>query len=260
MNRAFLASLTLALSFAFASTSHAQTTRVQVVNFTVDGDPPPEQYRQMLADGIRPTLVEVERCYNARLAVNPRLQGDYGLRLWVSARQVIRATAETSVGDTTLEECARAAIRQFTLPPQAPEGGATVRFVVRFTAPPVGTVPPAAVTVTPTPVAPTQPTPVATPTPRAQVRISTSRGRLDAAAITAALPMAALEQCANGSVGNLPMNIVISRRGSTSSTVASGATVRDRALSRCVVLALRTMSAPVATGATRALLVVTYVR
>ena len=148
MNRAFFASLTLALSFAFASSSHAQTTpRVQVVDFTVDGDPPPDEYRQMLADGIRPTLGEVERCYNTRLAANPRLQGDYRLRLWVSARQVIRATAETTLGDATLEECARAAIRQFTLPPQAPDGGATVRFVVRFTAPPVGTVPPAAVAV-----------------------------------------------------------------------------------------------------------------
>ena len=261
MNRAFLAPLTLALSFAFASTSHAQTTpRVQVLDFTVDGDPPPAQYQQMLADGIRPTLVEVERCYNTRLAVNPRLQGDYRLRLWVSARQVIRSTAETSVGDATLEECARVAIRQFTLPPQAPEGGATVRFVVRFTAPPVGTVPLAPVVVTPTPMAPTQPTPVATPTPRAQVSISSSRGRLDAAAITAALPMAALEQCANGSVGNVPMNIVVSRRGTTSSSTARGATTRDRALSRCVVLALRTMTTAPAPGATRALLVVTYAR
>lgn len=261
MNRAFLASLTLTLFSAFASASHAQTTpRVQVVNFTVDGDPPPAQYQQMLTDGIRPTLAEVERCYNTRLAVNPRLQGDYGLRLWVSARQVIRATAETSVGDTTLEECARAAIRQFTLPPQAPEGGATVRFIVRFTAPPVGTVPPAAVAVTPTPVAPTQPTPVATPTPRVQVSITRATGRLDAAAITAALPMAALEQCANGSVGNLPMNIVVNRRGATSSTAASGATVRDRPLSRCVVLALRTMTAPATTGSTRALVVVGFTR
>jgi hypothetical protein len=262
MNRAFLASLTLALTLFVATTSHAQTTpRVQVVNFTVDGDPPPDQYRQMLADGIRPTLAEVERCYNARLAVNPRLQGDFGLRLWVSARQVIRATAETSIGDTTLEECARAAIRQFTLPPQAPEGGASVRFIVRFTAPPPGTVPPAPVTVTPT-----QPAPIAPPArvaavpPRVQVRVATARGPLDASGITTALPGAALEQCANGAVGDMPMNIAVSRRGVVSASAARGATIRDRALSRCVVLALRTMTVPTTAAGTRAQVVVTFTR
>jgi hypothetical protein len=110
-----------------------ETPRVQVTDFTVDGNPPPAAYRDLLANAIRPTLSQVEQCYERRLSVSPQVRGDYRLRLWVSARQVIRATPESSVGDRELEECARAAIRQFTLPPQAPEGGATVRFVVRFT-------------------------------------------------------------------------------------------------------------------------------
>jgi hypothetical protein len=95
----------LSISLCLPDALAAQTTpRVQVTDFTVDGNPPPAEYRDLLANAIRPTIAQVEQCYDRRLAVTPTLGGDFRLRLWVSARQVIRATPESSVGDTELEE------------------------------------------------------------------------------------------------------------------------------------------------------------
>lgn len=252
------------LASSLTATASAQTTpRVQVTDFTVDGDPPPAEYRQMLADGIAPTVSQVEACYNTRLAVRPTLAGDFRLRLWVSARQVIRATPETSVGDTELEECARAAIRRFTLPPQAPEGGATVRFVIRFTAPPPGTVPPPAPTPTPTPVieqtpvAPTPP-PVAA-TPRVTVAIRSRTGALTADAITSAFPASVFEVCATGPTGTLPLSLTISTRGRVTATASRG-TTRSAPTASCVVRQARTVTAPTARRASTARLTLTFVR
>ncbi len=257
-----LASLTLAVSMP----ASAQTTpRVQVTDFTVDGDPPPAAYRQVLADGIRPTIGDVEQCYNRRLAVRPTLAGDYRLRLWVSARQVIRATGETSIGDTELEECARAAIRRFTLPPQAPEGGATVRFVVRFTAPPPGTVPPAVTTpVTPpapvivqTPVAPVAPPVVQTP--RVAVEVRSPSGGLTAEAITSAFPALVFEPCATGVTGTLPVTLTISTRGRVTARASRGTTASAAAAS-CAVRQARTVTTPAARRASTARLTLTFLR
>ncbi len=240
----------------------AATPRVRVDEFTVDGNPPPAEYRQILSDAIRPTIGSVEQCYDRRLAVNPRLGGDYRLRLWVSARQVIRATPETSVGDTELEECARAAIRTFTLPPQAPEGGATVRFVVRFTPPPPGTVPPAPVVTPPpaiavAPIAPPQPQIITNP--RVTVRIESVRGALAAPSLQSTFPALGFDTCATGQTGEIPVNVSINGRGQIAASPGRG-TLRDRNVMRCVERTLEALRAPTSSGRTRMRVVFTFVR
>ncbi|MFO0714102.1 MAG: hypothetical protein U0353_29870 [Sandaracinus sp.] len=244
---------------AAAQAAIAPPPRVQVTDFTVDGDPPPAEYRELLANAIAPTIGQVEQCYDRRLAVNPRLAGDYRLRLWVSARQVIRATPESSVGDTDLEECARAAIRQFTLPPQAPEGGATVRFVVRFTAPPPGTVAvtPSAPTVTLTPIAPTPPPAITNP--RVTVRIEAIRGALAAPSLESSFPAVGFEACANGQTGEVPVAVSINARGQIAANPGRG-TLRDRAVLRCVEQHLEALHAPASPGRTRLRAIFTFVR
>jgi hypothetical protein len=267
LRTAALAATTWALIATSAVGARAQTAaatdRVRVDEFTVDGNPPPAEYRDLLANAIRPTLGAVERCYDERLAVNPRLGGDYRLRLWVSARQVIRATPESSVGDPQLEECARAAIRTFTLPPQAPEGGATVRFVVRFTPPPPGT----AIAATPapsqpsvimTPIAPS--TPAVITNPRVQVRIESTRGALAAPSLEQTFPAIGFEQCATGGTGEVPVSVAINARGQISASAARGATLRDRAVARCVVRQLEALRAPTSSGRTRLRVVFVFVR
>lgn len=258
---ALLASL-LGASVAQAQTP-AATPRVRVEEFTVDGNPPPAEYRQILADAIRPTIGSVEQCYDRRLAVNPALGGDYRLRLWVSARQVIRATPESSVGDTELEECARSAIRRFTLPPQAPEGGATVRFVVRFTPPPQGSVPPVAATPTPppaiavTPIAPPQPQIITDP--RVTVRIESVRGALAAPSLQSTFPALGFDTCATGQTGEIPVNVAINARGDIAASPGRG-TLRDRNVMRCVERTLEALHAPASNGRTRMRVVFTFVR
>ncbi|GAB4199722.1 MAG: hypothetical protein OHK0013_10090 [Sandaracinaceae bacterium] len=240
----------------------AATERVRVEEFTVDGNPPPAEYRDLLANAIRPTLGAVERCYDQRLAANPRLGGDYRLRLWVSARQVIRATPESSVGDTQLEECARAAIRTFTLPPQAPEGGATVRFVVRFTPPPSGTIvaapTPAEPSVIMTPIAP--PPPPTVTNPRVQVRIESIRGALAAPSLEQTFPALGFDACATGATGEIPVAVAINARGQISASAGRGATLRDRNVARCVVQRLEALTAPTSSGRTRLRAVFVFVR
>jgi len=242
--------------------STAATPRVRVEEFTVDGNPPPAEYRQILSDAIRPTIGSVEQCYDRRLAVNPRLGGDYRLRLWVSARQVIRATPESSVGDTELEECARAAIRTFTLPPQAPEGGATVRFVVRFTPPPAGTVAPAPVVTPPpaiavAPMAPPQPQIITDP--RVTVRIESVRGALAAPSLQSTFPALGFDTCATGQTGEIPVNVAINARGQIAASPGRG-TLRDRNVMRCVERTLEALRAPTSAGRTRMRVVFTFVR
>lgn len=260
----FLFAATLLWPFASAGEAQAvaATERVRVEDFTVDGNPPPAEYRDLLANAVRPTLGAVERCYDQRLATNPRLGGDYRLRLWVSARQVIRATPESSLGDTELEECARAAIRTFTLPPQAPEGGATVRFVVRFTPPPAGTVvatpTPAQPSVIMTPIAPTPPPTITSP--RVQVRIESIRGALAAPSLEQTFPALGFETCASGGTGEIPVSVAINARGQISASAARGATLRDRTVSRCVVRQLEGLRAPTSRGRTRMRVVFVFLR
>ncbi|AKF11210.1 hypothetical protein [Sandaracinus amylolyticus] len=268
--------VSLALLIALPSTTLAQgTATVSVADLTVADQRPPDRYRDLLATGLRPTLGPVLECYRERLARTPALQGTLRLRLWVSARQVIRATEEAStLGDDTFDECARARVREFRLPDAAPDGGAMVRFTLYFTRTGVtggalaipgdvfatldGTVPPpSAAPVTPPtpPVTTTTPTTPPPATSRATVRVDTARGALTTDQIAGAIPATTFDGCTAAS-GELPINLFIARDGRPSATRGRG-TLRDGATIQCVMRALRAVRFPTARRSTRATLTIT---
>jgi hypothetical protein len=251
--RALLLSLFVSLWPALGA---AQGT-VTIDELTVDGDPPPAAYRSMLTDAIAPHLEEIRGAYARRLAERPGLGGDYRLRLWVSAREVIRITPESSVGDDTLERQTREAIYRFRLPPAAPGGGAWVRFVVRFVAP--AAAPPASSPLASAPPVmgpPTAPPASAPARPLPTVRIDRIAGALAESALAGALPVPALGTCANGAGGEVPLRVVVDRRGRLSARAGRG-TLRDRATVRCIVRALESLSLGPEAGPTRARITVT---
>lgn len=261
-SRSSLGCVSVLVALVAGSASAQGTPRVRVEEFTVDGNPPPAEYRQILADGIRPTVADIERCYERRLAVRPTLGGDFRLRLWVSAREVIRATPESSIGDSELEECTRTAIRAFRLPPQAPAGGATVRFVVRFTPPPPGSVPapsPVEPTPAPTPAPIAPPIPQTITDPRVVVRIESIRGALAAPSLESTFPALGFEACANGQVGEVPVAVAIDARGRVSARPGRGS-IRDRGVLSCVAERLESLTAPPSNGRTRMRVVFRFLR
>ncbi|MCX7808124.1 MAG: hypothetical protein N2515_05920 [Deltaproteobacteria bacterium] len=231
--------------------------KVEIIDFTVDGHPVPPQYQNMFERGIRPTVAEIEACYARRLMERPGLGGDFRLRLWVSARQVIRVTPESSVGDSVLEECTRAAILRFTLPPEAPEGGATVRFAVRFVPQPASSQP-----------APSLPPPPSTKDgessstnnapvhpPKAQgekgltIRIDSIDGPLRSSLLQGSFPAVGLEACTQGWKGVLRLRIRINRAGRISARAERGQ-MESPGLIRCVVQRLESIRLAPSTGPT----------
>lgn len=266
--------LTLALP---ASASAQATASVSVADLTVDDQRPPDRYRDLLATGLRPTLGPVLECYRDRLARSPSTQGTLRLRLWVSARQVIRATEEAStLGDDTFDECARARVREFRLPDAAPDGGASVRFTLYFRrtgltggaltipgdvfATLEGSVPsPASAPATPpsppvttAPVAPQPPPPSA---PRATVQVLTATGGLGTDEIAAAIPGTAFDACTTAG-GELPVSLFVARDGRPSATRQRG-TLRDGAAITCVMRAVRAVRFPASRRSTRATMTIT---
>lgn len=222
---------TLSMSIAPTSAAAQTSTRVAVTDLEIDGSPPPEGYRPMLTQAIQPTIGEIERCYDTALRTRPTLGGALRLRLWVSGREVIRTTPETSVGDTTLETCTRTAVRAFHLPPEAPGGGVAVRFTVRFTAPPV----PVATPSTTTEIAPTTPLPPVAPAARASVdvtRITNDRtGNTAVADITRVV-----EGCASDATSGMaaPFRVTFDTTGRATATLSRG-TLTDATARRCLV-------------------------
>ena len=107
----FLSAVLAALVASLPSVGHAQATAsVSIAGLTVDGDPPPGEYRELMRTALQPTLRPVLECYQDVLRTTPTRQGSLRLRLWVSAREVIRATEEAStLGDDAFDECAAAA-------------------------------------------------------------------------------------------------------------------------------------------------------
>lgn len=108
------------------------TARVSVEDLTVDERRPPSFYVTMMQGAVREPLEGVLECYRARLADAPTVGGDLRLRMWVSARRVIRVTPEQDLADAELQTCAVARIRTLTLPSSAPRAGASVRLTLRF--------------------------------------------------------------------------------------------------------------------------------
>ena len=249
--------LALALALALPSLAHAQT--VAVHDLTVDGNPPPDEYRQQLDAAIATSLVPIRGCYASALATHPGLHGDLRLRLWVSARQVIRVTPETSVGDAALETCAHDRVHEFTLPPQAPEGGAQVRFTMTFTPPAGG----AAITPPPTTTAPpptsivTPPTSIVTPVPTpattgaAHVAIDRSRGALSTETMTYVIDHAGFAQCTTSAHGTVPIHVTVNAAGHATAHAGRG-TLRDAAYQTCVVARLTAATWPPASATTHA--------
>lgn len=262
-----LLTLTITSLLLVAGGAEAQG-RVSIENLTIDGDPPPDEYREVLAAGLRPSLLTISSCYAATLAADPTVQGDYMLRMWVSAREVIRITPESDLGNDTLELCTRQAIYAFHLPPEVPAGGAWVRMTIRFVGPPPGTMatppPPAA-----TPPATTPPTSSITP-PTAPVtselltllpagaptvRIDSISGALERGRFEGAMPVPALAACADGTAGSLPVRITVTAAGRVRARAGRGmsSTVRN-----CVVEALRAVAAPTSSGSTSVRVTVTF--
>ncbi len=263
--------LSLALSLALSPSSadaQAATASVSVANLTVDGDPPPGTYRDLLRTGLQPTLGPVLECYQTALRTTPSRQGTLRLRLWVSAREVIRATEEEStLGDDTLDECARARVRLFRLPDAAPTGGASVTFTLFFlrtgiaagptpgdvfarvegpvpaAAPPAPPAPPPVVSV---PIPPTT-APIA---PRATIHVDTVTGSLDEAAILSSLPLTAFDACPAGT-GDRVLTLSIARAGTVRVTAGRG-TLRERTVFQCVMRTIRETVMPSARRSTRA--------
>lgn len=121
--------LVLALSVARAEHAYSQSRvpAVRVADLTVDGIVPPPTYADLLLAGIAPIIDDLRGC----LLATPG-SGQLRLRLWVSARQVIRTTVLESSIEGELQRCAVARIRTIRLPDDAPPGGAEVKFTLHF--------------------------------------------------------------------------------------------------------------------------------
>jgi hypothetical protein len=109
-----------------------------------------------------------------------------------------------------------------------------------------------------TPVAPTPPPTVTDP--RVQVRIESIRGALAAPSLEQTFPALGFEACATGGTGEIPVSVAINARGQISASAARGATLRDRAVARCVVQRLEGLTAPTSSGRTRMRVVFVFVR
>ncbi len=112
------------------------TQSVVADEITLDGEPPPDDFADVVREHTDALLERAERCYADRLAARPGVGGEHRLRVYVSAAQIIRVTTESStLDDPPLEDCVKQRILQYELPPEAPRGGIMVRFRLRFTPP-----------------------------------------------------------------------------------------------------------------------------
>jgi hypothetical protein len=119
--------------------SIAETRTITLTDLTLGGAPPPEQYAERLGEHVEAIVGRVERCYAERLDAGARPEGEHRLNIWVSARQVIRVTAEAStLADPALEGCIKRSLLAYPIPPEAPRGGVRVRFRLLFAPPPEG--------------------------------------------------------------------------------------------------------------------------
>ena len=256
----------LLLSLAFASSAHAQTAsgpRVELLAVTVDGQTPPESYRQMFAGAVEAAMAPIVQCYRDRIAAGSGAEGDLGLRLWVSARQVIRTTPEAdTLRDPALVTCSRARILEVRLPDSAPESGATVRFTLRFSGARAAAGASGPGTTTGTTVTPPQTSAGGTPvvaSSRAEVRVDSIRGALGTDIVLPAVPTTAFDACPAGT-GSLPLTLTITRRGTLTVSQRAGNTLRPYAARRCVLAAVRALRMPTSTASTRAQITITLAR
>lgn len=264
--------LALALVALFALSSPALAQTVTVHDLTVDGDPPPSEYQAMLDAAIATAVVPIRTCYERELTTHPGLGGDLRLRLWVSARQVIRVTPETHIGSDTLETCAHDRVHEFTLPPQAPEGGAQVRFVMTFTPPAGGSTSSSSTsssstsssttsssTPPPTTHSPSIMTPVVPPTTivlPVTIALDRVRGALSQETLQYVMNHAGFEQCTTAMHGTVPVSVTVTAAGAARASVGRG-TLRDAAFRQCIQQHVASATYPTATATSRFRVVVT---
>lgn len=179
----------------------------------MDGRRAPESFHEMLSEAVGNALTPILDCYRHRLAERPDLTGDLRLRLWVSARQVIRATPEQELSDEALQTCATGHVRRVRLPPAAPGAGAAVRLLLRFALGPRTTEPPPGVLVAEVegPVATSGETPIS-------VGVRIVSGPREIREIVNAIPTTAFARCLDErpephGAGEVELDVRIERDG-----------------------------------------------
>jgi hypothetical protein len=110
----------------------APPARVQLLDATVSGVPVPGDYEQLLRESTVDPMNQILGCYQERITAAAVPGGDLRLQLYISARQVIRATPESTLPDEPMQECVLARLREVRLPDSTPTAGVRVRLVLRF--------------------------------------------------------------------------------------------------------------------------------
>lgn len=257
MHRTALLALVIA-SFLPATTSSAQTRHVAISDLTVEQRDPPASLMQRLQDETVGVMGGLTGCYAQRLAARADLAGEWRLRLWVSAQQVIRVTPEGGTfEDPDLLVCVKQRLLEFRLPPDAPRAGANVRFRLSFTSPASGNTlacassrcaevacgaleqaccpgsacgPGAecreALCRAPLPPPPPPPPPI-------RVEVARARGGMTVSEVATAFPSSTFASCASGSTGDVVMSVTITRAGRVRATRTSGS-LSDRTARTCI--------------------------
>lgn len=253
----------ISVSGSVTGSAHAQTPTafVAIRDLTVEGRDAPSDLRSALDDQTTGVMHAFDVCYAAAQGRRGDAAGEYGLRLWVSAQQVIRVTQESAtITDTELYECVKQRLLEFHLPPDSPRAGVTVRFRLVFTAPAAGTAvtcsasscsavacgamgaPCCAVSTCSAGVCldGTCQTPPPPPAPPITVAVTRSRGGRTMEELAAAIPSATFGACVDSNTtfhGDVPFTVTVTTRGAVRATASRG-TLRDRAAITCLRSAL----------------------
>ena len=75
--------------------AEAQGGRVSIENLTINDDPPPDEYREVLAEGLRPSLLRIRECYATTLSTRP-IRSSVGSSPTPPSAGLIRLSAELS--------------------------------------------------------------------------------------------------------------------------------------------------------------------
>lgn len=241
-----------------ATRSDAQVQPVALSNLTVEDRDPPADLLRRFEDETDGVMTGLSVCYAQRLAAVAGLGGQWRLRLWVSAQQVIRVTPESGTfEDAELLQCVKQELLRFRLPPDAPRAGANVRFRLTFSPPAAGQTLvcverrcgavacsasgqaccPGAVcgdglecrdALCQAPLPPPPP-----PPPPIHVEVTRARGGMTLAELGAALPATLFERCSVGPTGDTAFSLTVLRTGVVRATRLSGS-LRDRSARTCL--------------------------
>lgn len=255
MQRLALPLLVIASLLVPTGIAAAQAHPVVLSDLTVEDRDPPDYLMRRMQDETVGVMAGLTGCYVQRLGARADLAGDWRLRLWVSAQQVIRVTPEGgSFEDADLLGCVKQELLRFRLPSDAPRGGATVRFRLQFSAPTSGQTfactgsncalvacgaleqvccPGSSCTSGSECREALCRAPLPPPPPPARVALSRVRGALTTEQLAAAFSPAVFAGCVTGPVGNATFSVSVSRTGRVRATRVAG-TLRDRDARTCL--------------------------